>query len=294
MQKVILTKGLPGSGKTTWAKEQVQISNGFTVVVCKDDIREMLNNSIHSKGREAFVLKIRDLIILESLKEGKSVIVADTNLNPIHETEIRKLVADFNSSIPVLIQDFTCLPIEVCIEQDLKRVKSVGEKVIRKMYNDWLKPKTEVPQVEFNPELENCFIIDIDGTIAKMNGRSPYDWNRVDEDLPNSPVLNIINALMLARETNRFIFMSGRDGSCWDKTASWLNDHICAVPSENTKLLMRSPGDTRKDSIVKLELYERYVKPRYNVLAVFDDRDQVVQMWREQGLTCLQVAEGNF
>ena len=59
-------------------------------------------------------------------------------------------------------------------------------------------------------------------------------------------------------------------------------------------LYMRLPNDLRKDSIVKQEIYEMCIKDKYNVLFVLDDRDQVVNMWREQGLKCLQVAEGNF
>ena len=57
---------------------------------------------------------------------------------------------------------------------------------------------------------------------------------------------------------------------------------------------MGNADDSRKDSIVKQEIYEMCIKDKYNVLFVLDDRDQVVNMWREQGLKCLQVAEGNF
>jgi hypothetical protein len=59
-------------------------------------------------------------------------------------------------------------------------------------------------------------------------------------------------------------------------------------------LFMRKSGDYRKDSVVKKEIYERHIKEDFNVEFVLDDRDQVVKMWREQGLVCLQVAEGNF
>jgi hypothetical protein len=54
------------------------------------------------------------------------------------------------------------------------------------------------------------------------------------------------------------------------------------------------PGDMRNDSIVKEEIYEEHIKPRFNVRFVLDDRDRVVKMWRENGLKVLQVAEGDF
>ena len=73
----------------------------------------------------------------------------------------------------------------------------------------------------------------------------------------------------------------------------WLDKH--GLSNRNTQLFMRPAGDTRDDRIVKREIYEREIKGKYNVLWVLDDRNKVVDMWRrELGLTCLQVAEGNF
>jgi hypothetical protein len=57
---------------------------------------------------------------------------------------------------------------------------------------------------------------------------------------------------------------------------------------------MREAGDSRKDSIVKQELYEKHIEPSYDVFVVLDDRNQVVDMWRSLGLVCLQVAPGDF
>ena len=61
-----------------------------------------------------------------------------------------------------------------------------------------------------------------------------------------------------------------------------------------TALHMRRAGDARKDSVVKRELFDAHVRDRYNVRRVYDDRNQVVDMWRSLGLACLAVAEGNF
>ncbi len=74
------------------------------------------------------------------------------------------------------------------------------------------------------------------------------------------------------------------------ETMKWLNDNGIKFDD----LYMRFTNDSRIDSIVKQEIYEMCIKDKYNVLFVLDDRDQVVNMWREQGLKCLQVAEGNF
>lgn len=57
---------------------------------------------------------------------------------------------------------------------------------------------------------------------------------------------------------------------------------------------MRPEGDIRKDSIVKREIFENYIRDYYNIQFVLDDRNQVVEMWRSLGLKCLQVQEGDF
>jgi len=135
MKKVILTKGLPGSGKSTWAKEMVNKFPGRYKRINKDDLRAMLDDSKHSKDNEKFILKVRDTLILLALNEGKDVIIDDTNLASKHEEHIKQLVRGI---AVVNIQDFTEIPIETCIKRDLKRFNSVGEKVIRDMYNQFL------------------------------------------------------------------------------------------------------------------------------------------------------------
>jgi hypothetical protein len=133
-------------------------------------------------------------------------------------------------------------------------------------------------------------LVDIDGTLALRTGdRSPYDWDRVGEDEPNPPVIELVRTIRAA-DQHRIILMSGRDESCRRQTEMWLDAQL--VPFD--ELHMRTEKDNRKDSIVKEELYRRHVEGRYEVAFVIDDRNQVVAMWRGLGLSCFQVAEGNF
>lgn len=133
-------------------------------------------------------------------------------------------------------------------------------------------------------------LVDIDGTLAHRGDRSPYDWSRVGEDEPNPAVIELVQTIAAAGR-HRIILMSGRDEVCRQQTEVWLDAQV--VPYE--ALHMRPHKDNRKDSIVKAELYRHHIEGRYDVAWVVDDRDQVVRMWREElGLTCLQVAEGNF
>ena len=138
------------------------------------------------------------------------------------------------------------------------------------------------------------FLVDLDGTVALRQDtddtRSPYDWDRVGEDIPHTPVVTVVRALAAAG--HRVIYLSGRSDECRAATGVWIAAHI-GVPGES--LLMRPAGDRRPDYQVKRALYERFVEPVGPVTAVLDDRASVVRMWREDlGLTVLQVDEGNF
>jgi len=139
--------------------------------------------------------------------------------------------------------------------------------------------------------MRKIWLCDLDGTLAIMNGRGPFEWGRVDEDLPNIPVFAVVRALL--RDAHEIMFISGRMEQCRVSTEDWLTGNL-EVPYARFRLLMRKDDDFRPDEIVKRELYENEIAPHYDVQGIFDDRDKVVKMWRSLGLTCFQVADGNF
>jgi predicted kinase len=169
-KKVTILKGLPASGKSTWAKQLVDTQPGKYKRVSKDELRAMLDNTKWSKANEKFILKTRDTLILLALDQGYHVLVDDTNLHPKHEAAIRELV---KGKAIVEVKDFTDVPLETCIERDRHRQNYVGEQVIRKMYRDFLAPKP--PVLVADPILPTAIICDLDGTLALLNGRNPYD-----------------------------------------------------------------------------------------------------------------------
>ena len=89
MIKVILTRGLPGSGKSTWAKKLIVENPNSYKRINKDDLRAMLDDSKYSNDSEKFILQVRDAMILMAIENGKHVIVDDTNLAPKHDARIR-------------------------------------------------------------------------------------------------------------------------------------------------------------------------------------------------------------
>ena len=286
MKKVIMTRGLPASGKSTWSKEQLRNKPNSMKRINKDDLRAMLDDNIHSQDTEKFVLSVRDTLILQALAQGKHVIVDDTNLAPKHFNRISELV---KGKAIVEIQDFTHVPVSECIRRDSLRAKPVGAKVILDMYNQFLKPP--VPKIEYDRSLPSAIICDLDGTLALLNGRDPYDASSCEQDAVNEPVLRTI----LTVKTDHVLFVSGREDKYRNQTIAFLNNK-CGINfgSRFVGLYMRQSGDTRKDSIIKQEIYDAHIKGKYNVDFVLDDRNQVVDFWRSIGLTCFQVADGDF
>ena len=152
--------------------------------------------------------------------------------------------------------------------------------------------------------LPTAIIVDIDGTVALINGRSPFDATKWHEDVPHKPIINLIGAAMygLAQSVKKLptvIFMTGREGGEKNrqKTLDWLYKHtpFVGVPHESYELHMRAPDDYRGDVDVKREMFEKHVKNKYNVLWVFEDRDKMVNFWRnELQLPTLQVKDGDY
>ncbi len=268
-----MNRGLPASGKSTAAKQRLHdIGNGNLKIVNRDQLRTMVDDGKWSPANEKFITGIRDYIIAAALNSGKHVIVDDTNLAPKVEAHLRGLAKKHGADFEVV--DFTHVPLTECIARDKKRQNYVGESVIRDMHQKYLAKPVE--PAKHDPDLPDVILVDIDGTVAQMNGRGPFEWHRVGEDLPRMAVIRSV-----LRHGYPIIFLSGRDECCREQTTEWLQEHI----GDNWTLYMRPAADQRKDTIVKREMYEAHINGKFNVMAVFDDRHCVARdVWKEVGL----------
>jgi predicted kinase len=302
--RLVITRGLPASGKTTWARAWVA-EDPWRLRVNRDDLRMMTTGRPVLTGRLEDALTLAQHAAAEALlRAGYDVVVDDTNLRLRHARAWADLAARAGAWFEV--RDFTDVPLEVCLARDAARAAAggpaVGEAVIRDLYARFLAhgplpavPRT-APLVEAavpgtyvpDPDLPPAWIVDVDGTLALMAHRSPYAWHRVGEDAPNPPVVELVRALRAAG--NAIVVVSGRDGVARAATLAWLDRH--EIPHD--VLLLRARGDTRRDSVVKREIFDRNLRHVWQVRGVLDDRDQVVRMWRDLGLTCAQVAPGDF
>lgn len=144
-----------------------------------------------------------------------------------------------------------------------------------------------------------AIIIDLDGTLCNVSHRvhfvkaQPPNWpaffDACVDDTPNPAVVTLHD---MARHSGiAVIYVSGRPGTHRILTEAWLKHHGV---DGHIMLLMRPAGDYRPDAVVKRELFDQYIAGIHNIVFTVDDRDQVVRMWRELGLTCLQCADGDF
>ncbi len=300
--KFIINRGLPGSGKTTLTKQEVAENRNGTIRINRDDIRKMLHDSVwNGQETESVVVMMRDSMLRSAMKAGKQTVVSDdTNLDPKVVKHLAKIAEFFGYGVEV--RDFDA-PLKVCIERDAQRegVAQVGEDVIRGMHKKWFKdgkfpenPLGKIEAVTFEPyvsrsDLPDAVIFDADGTLFSHKGiRSPYDYSKVHLDAQREKVVR--NARMHYEAGDVIIIASGREDICRDATYEAVKK---IVPEFH--LFMRPAGDKRQDRIIKGELFDKYIRNNFNVHCVYDDRDSVVSLWRnELKLDCFQVNYGDF
>lgn len=304
-RKVLLTIGIPASGKSTWTQDFIS-KNPEWVKVSRDDVRFMLKNSpqLDFKG-ESLVTELQILLVRKSLLKGYNVVIDNTHCKQQYINDAIEAYSDLADI------DYRYFDIKVAtaIERDSKRDKKVGESIIKKMHKNLttmldsfdfqpVKQRNRIHKdysKDFKKNLPYAVISDIDGTVAAMNSkRGPFEWHKVGVDDPDYPVIETLKAWknykLEEKHEVEIIMVSGRDESCRKETEDWLN--AAGIPF--SKLYMRPKDDYRKDSLIKEEIYNNHIKDKYNIVLVLDDRQQVVDTWRTLGLKVFQVEPGEF
>lgn len=289
--KALLTVGISGSGKSTFAKKAKkdwQDKGRDVRILERDKIRDHMFVDKYGKPflwsewkwewekdvTDAFYKNLKTYSLL-----GADVIIADTNLNKSRRDDlIDYLTAIGYEDVEVVYIDEM---LETCLLRDCERRNSVSESVIMKQYqqlhND---PNYPDNTIEEQKELQNsslpaCVIFDIDGTLAHMNGRGPFDYHKVETDTLDEEVATLLKYHYYIDNSTKVIIFSGRDDVSRELTESWLYDNGI----QYDEFYMRDQNDSRKDFLVKEEMLRNYVVGRYRVKFVVDDRPQVVKRW---------------
>lgn len=144
---------------------------------------------------------------------------------------------------------------------------------------------TSNKEILIDKNLPSAVIFDVDGTLSLKCDRDIYDGSKAIDDYLNKSVYALYH---IARSGNRkIIICTGRDGRYENVTKDWLAKHDINYDA----FYIRKTGDSRCDAVVKREFLEDIVKT-YNPILSVDDRDVVVNMWRESGIDTLQVDNG--
>jgi predicted kinase len=300
-KKLIVLCGISGSGKSHFAHNEWLKDPLNTVVVNRDKIRELLFGfteesiadyySLPDMGKlEKQVTLYEDTLIHEGLNLDKTVIVDATHLTAPYLRRFQFW------NVPIEYKYFD-IALKVAIERDANRTRKVGEEVIKKQFDRYLGVRNTYilpfEPVEFKQDetLPPCIIYDVDGTIAKMEGRSAFDWGRVGEDKIISNVTATIDWTSEVCEGNRpeIIICTGRDGVALEDTERWLDAHNIYWD----EIYIRDVGDQRPDWVIKEEIWREIAK-RFYIVGMYDDRNQVTRRARALGLKVFQVEYGNF
>lgn len=144
---------------------------------------------------------------------------------------------------------------------------------------------------------ERAIIVDLDGTLADIKVRLKFlengknDWKNFQASVKTDTLNHWCRELIEHMKSDyRVLLVSGRIESLREGTEEWLRLHKVFYD----RLFMRPVNDYRPDQILKLEMYQQKILNSYEILFVVDDRSKVVEMWRSQGLICLQCQAGNY
>lgn len=335
MRTLFILRGLPGSGKSTFAAALIKREPKRFIRINRDDLRSMVvgpGNNPHARdnNREELMRSVKEALMRQAFDAGYNVILDDTHLVPMTVKKLHVAAASYGD-VKVIEKGFN-IDVETCIARDSKRTgfARVGDKIIKDMARGagidkgrklldketYYEPKPDQFRIVVQDEsLPKAIMCDLDGTLAIIGDRSPYDAAGCDvKDKPNWPVIKAV--LAMHAQGVKVLFMSGRDQKYRPETERFIEKYCVRKNNENFfengklisvvepisyELHMRGETapdpekmDRRKDSIVKKELFDKYVVGKYHVLFVLDDRDQVVNEFRRMGLTVFQVSPGCF
>lgn len=273
--KAFITVGVSASGKTTWANELIR--QGWRDIN-RDWIRFNLvkpganwSNYKFNRANENAVTEIQGKMIMESWSAGENIIISDTNLNAGTRQGLIKKLEDLGYEVEIKTFPIT---FELAIKRDNLRANGVGQEVIYRQFQNWNDYTGRITYVP-DESLPKAIIVDVDGTIAQMNGRGPFEWHRVGEDLPRWLIIDMV--INYHRQGYEIIIVSGRSDECSNQTREWLERHM--IPF--TDLYMRKEGDFRRDSAVKEEILWTHLAHKYNIVAAIDDRPMMIRTWYE-------------
>lgn len=310
-KQVIIMIGPSGSGKTTKAIELQKKRNKTFQIVSRDFIRKLLNRNIYFNGLdfENVVNSIEENLVKNFIRNQISFIWDNCHLTKASIEDCVKLIRKLDSeySIDLVIMDVT---LAECKQRNSMRIEGkVPEDILENQFDKykknfnvyWEALNIENKFEKYIPDslAPESIIVDLDGTLSHPNGRGWFDYKDIIFDLADKEVAR---TLFLYKERGfKILIVTARENKTFDGpifncintlelTELWLKEN--KIPYD--KIFIREEFDIRKDHEVKIEIFNKYIRNNYNVQLVLEDRDSVVELWRDLGIKCYQVQNGNY
>lgn len=303
IKKIILTRGIPGSGKSTWAKDWVTEDPEHRIRLNWDDMRNMLGPYwVPSRENINKTMLWNAVNTAAYCTNPYDIVIDNMNLNPKGWKEVEDWINTYNKSSHAVginaqyvleFKDFFT-PVEECIRRDAKRPNPIGEKTIRdiwRRYRHFIQTtavENMVTKSRPTTGKPRCVVIDMDSTMCFNLTKRPWYGEGAAEgmlnDIPNTGVVDIVKVL---QNTYPIIVATGRDTSQAGVTIEWLSKQGITP----TASFFRTQGDCRKGVEIKRGQIELILKD-YDIVAIFEDCEPIVQMYRDMGLTVLQPNKG--
>jgi len=298
MPKLIITQGIQGSGKSTFARKWASEDPEHRVRLNYDDLRNMMG-TYWVPSREGMLKDIEEAFLKKAVLKGYDIIIDNMNLNPKTIEKYENWAKEYNYDFERILFD---TPVEECIRRDKTRPNPISEVVIKRTWNTYRNyiiqesiKKMKEKEMKQNPNLPHCILVDMDATLfLNTNGRPFYgDELEPTDILKDEPIPAVVTLVKAYQATgNLVIGLSGREDkpqirACTIKQCENVGIHLDA-------LVLRPIGSRKRGDASKKELFEENIKNKYFVDFVLDDSSKVVKMYRDLGLTCLQPNEGKF
>ena len=302
-KKLILMQGIQASGKTTWSKNWVLEDPEHRLRFSNDDIRNMYGK-YWILSREHMVKNALRNFVGHAILSGYDIVIDNMNLNPKELDFYKNIIEEYSldTKYKYILSLHQCFDVslETCIERDSKRANPIGAEVITntfKKYRQYIATELNKKEVtswkSINTCLKDAIIVDLDATLAFNTSGRPF-WGQgcaegIPKDVIDIRMRELLHSICACSECS-FIVLTGREDlpEIREATSSWLDINWL----HPTELIMRPKGDVSKGDLCKFNLYNKFIKDKYNVLAVFEDSKKCVDMWRREGLLCLQPNSG--
>lgn len=317
---LVVLVGVAGCGKSTFARQYFEDHE----VVSSDECRRMVSGDPDDQAATPDAFDLLTFLVAKRLKWRRLTVVDATNVRERERSRLLGLAGKHDVPAVAIVLD---LPLEVCLERDAARGRSVGGDVLRRQHRaleadrDGLQPgrgweavrvlgdpeeadavrivrRQEAPAASTLPEIEAgkppAVVVDLDGTLSSNAWRLHHlegderDWEaffaEMERDAPVEPIVEMVR--WLARDVEVLV-VTGRPAGYEPTVRRWLAEHGVVYD----ELYLRGQGDRRPDTVVKRELYRDHIADRWDVVFAVDDREQVIEMWRGEGLYVLEAVD---